>query len=241
MVPSIPLGDTLSGFSGVIGTMMALYARDREAGGSGRGQHVDVTMVEPILQLLALPLINYEGEGPGPKRMGSRISGGVPRNLYRASDGDWMALSGTTDAQVGRILTLIGHDTPEEQQKFGTSAARLAVADELDAYVAGWIAGRSRGEALEAFHGIRIPVAEVNDLPGLLQDPHLRERASVTTLDDPDLGPLAFVTPSPRLGETPGRHRHTGPKLGEHNLEVYGEWLGIDADRVAALARDKAI
>ncbi len=241
LVPSLPLGDTLTGFSGVIGTLMALYARDREAAGSRRGQHVDVSMFEPILQLLALPLVNYDGQGPVPRRMGSRVAGGVPRNLYRAGDGDWLALSGTTDAQVARILPLIGRDTPADRERFGRSAARLAVADELDAAVANWIASRTRADALEAFHAIRIPVSPVNDLAALLDDPHVRERASVITLPDPEMGGLGFVTPVPRLSETPGRHRAVGPTLGAHNREVLRDWLGIEDDELARLVEEAAI
>lgn len=241
MVPSIPLGDTLSGFSGVIGTMMALYARDRTAGGSGLGQHVDVSMIEPILQLLALPLANYDGQGRGPKRMGSRVAGGVPRNLYRAADGDWLALSGTTDAQVGRILGVIGRDDEDGRARFGTSVARLEAADELDGLVATWIAGRSRDEALAAFHAIRIPVAPVNDLAALLEDPHVRARASVVTLADEAIGDVQLVTPAPRLSETPGRHLHTGPGLGAHNREVLRDWLGLGEAEVAALEEREAI
>ena len=156
MVPSLPLGDTLSGLSGVIGTMMALYTRDRSVGGSGRGQHVDVSMVEPILQLLALPLVTWDGREPGPARMGSRVAGGVPRNLYRARGGDYLALSGPTDSQVARILRLLGRDGEEDLARFGTSAARLAAADELDGLVAAWIAERSRDDALEALSLIHI-------------------------------------------------------------------------------------
>lgn len=241
MVPSLPLGDTLSGLSGVIGTMMALYARDRSEGGSGRGQHVDVSMVEPILQLLALPLVTWDGREPGPARMGSRVAGGVPRNLYRARGGDYLALSGTTDSQVARILRLLGRDGEEDLARFGTSAARLAAADELDGLVAAWIAERSRDDALEAFHEIRIPVAPVNDLAALLDEPHLRARASVSTLEDAEMGALRLVAPTPRLSETPGRHRHTGPALGADNLAVYRDWLGLEVEAVEALARDGVI
>ena len=241
MVPSLPLGDTLVGMSGVIGAMMALYSRDREGAGSGRGQHVDVSMIEPILQLLALPLANHvEGETP-PSRMGSRISGGVPRNIYRASDGNYLALSGTTDAQVGRILALTGRDSEADLARFSTSEARLGAADELDGIVADWIAGRSRAEALAAFESIRIPVAPVNDLAALLSDPHMIERASVSTLEDPVLGRVHFPSPAPKLGGTPGVHRHLGPALGAHNVEVYREWLGMSPEDVASLERAKAI
>ena len=224
LVPSLPLGDTLAGLSGVVGTMLALYARDR-SGGTGRGQHVDVTMIEPILQLLALPLVTWDGAGDPPARMGSRVAGGVPRNLYRARDGDYLALSGTTDAQVARILTLLGRDSDADRVRFGTSAARLGVADELDGLVGEWIAGRDRDEALQAFHEIRIPVAPVNDLAAILDDPHVRARASVATIEDPKMGGLTFVTPTPQLSEMPGRHRHVGPAIGEHDEEVFRDWL----------------
>ncbi len=225
-VPSLPLGDTLVGLSGVIGTMMALYARDRSSGGSGLGQHVDVSMAEPILQLLALPMASWNEGDPSPRRMGSRVAGGVPRNVYRAACGDYLALSGTTDAQVARILELLGRDDDESRARFGTSKARLAGADQLDGLVAEWIAGRPRDEALEAFHAIRIPVAPVNDLAAILDDPHVRERASVTTLEDPGVGRVRLPTPTPRLDETPGKHRHGGPALDADRADILRDWLG---------------
>ena len=84
-------------------------------------------------------------------RNGSRVAGGVPRNVYRADDDRWLVVSATTDAQAGRVLGLLGRDTDEDRERFGSSAARIAHADELDTLVEEWIAARSRGEALEAF------------------------------------------------------------------------------------------
>ena len=235
MVPSLPLGDTLVGFSGVIGALLALYARDRESGGSRRGQHVDVSMYEPILQLLALPLAGFGGEGESPKRMGSRIAGGVPRNLYRARDARWLALSGTTDSQVARILPLLECDGEVDRQRFLRSKDRLAHADELDELVAAWIAQRDRDEVLSAFGSIRIPVAPVNDLAALLDDPHVRARSSIESVLDAAMGSIHFVAPTPRLSDTPGRHVSTGPALGAHNEEVFGEWLGLSEEAVGEL------
>jgi crotonobetainyl-CoA:carnitine CoA-transferase CaiB-like acyl-CoA transferase len=241
LLPSIPLADMLSGFSGVIGALTACYARDRADGGSGRGQHVDVSLFEPILQLLALPLAQYDGTAAAPKRSGSRIEGGVPRNLYRCRDAQWLALSATTDPQAQRLLGVIGRDSREERERFGTSEARLRVADELDAIVARWISERDRTDALGAFHGARIPVAAVNDLAAILEDPQVRSRASIVSLPDPELGHVSLVAPTPRLSATPGQHRHCGPALGAHNQAVLGDWLGLDAEQVEALRRSKAI
>jgi crotonobetainyl-CoA:carnitine CoA-transferase CaiB-like acyl-CoA transferase len=240
----------LSGFSGVIGALTACYARDRAEGGSGRGQHVDVSLFEPILQLLALPLAQSVGPGgPGgpegtasaARRNGSRIEGGVPRNLYRCRDAHWLALSATTDAQTARLLEVLGRDSQEERERFGTSQARLRVADELDAIVADWISERDRGAVLEACHAARVPVAPVNDLAAILEDPQVRSRASIVSLPHPELGQLSLVAPTPRLSATPGQHRHCGPGLGAHNEEVLGEWLGLAAAQVEALRRAQAI
>ncbi len=238
LLPSLPLADMLTGHAGVIGSLLACYWRDRTSGGSGKGQHVDVSMIEPILQLLALPIATWDGQGVGPRRRGSRIEGGVPRNLYRCADAHWIALSGTTDAQAGRVLTVIGRDSDDDRARFGTSEARLRHADELDRAVSDWIARHERQPVLEAFEAARVPVAPVNDLAELLRDPHLRARASVVDVDDPVLGSVSLVAPVPRLAATPGGHSHTGPALGEHNLEVYGDWLGLDGEEIERLRRD---
>jgi crotonobetainyl-CoA:carnitine CoA-transferase CaiB-like acyl-CoA transferase len=222
MLPSVALGDTVTAMAGVIGALTACYHRDA---GAGSGQHVDVTMYEPILHLLAGTIVAYDATGEAPRRSGSRVRGGVPRNVYRTHDGHWVAVSGTTDAQVARLLPLIGHDTPEGHTRFGRSAARLAAADELDGLVAEWIAARDRDDVIEAFLDARIPAAPVNDLPALLDDAHVNSRASLVQIDDEELGPLRMPAPVPRLGATPGRISTPGPGLGAHNEEVLRDWL----------------
>ncbi len=244
LLPSLPLGDAMTGFSGVIGALLACYWRDRGDGGSGRGQHVDVSLYEPILQLLGLPIASCSadaGEGGGPRRQGSRVEGGVPRNLYRCRDGRYLALSGTTDAQVARVLRVIARDRPEDHARYGKSAARLAVADELDGLVADWIAEHDRDSALAGFRSERVPVAPVNDLAELARDPHVRARASLQQFEDDAVGHVALVAPTPKLGATPGRHSHPGPALSAHTEEVLREWLALSQDEIQRLRDAKAI
>ncbi|MFP8876240.1 MAG: CoA transferase [Myxococcota bacterium] len=232
MLTSLPVGDILTAVVGVVGTLAACYHRDARG---GQGQHVDVSMYEPVLELLSGAFAGWDGIGPPPMRNGSRVAGGVPRNVYRAGDDRWLVVSATTDAQAGRVLGLLGRDSAEDRERFGASAARLAHADELDTLVEEWIAARSRHEALEAFAEQRVPAGPINDLADLLADPHVRARGSLQVVDDEDLGAVTLVGPVPRLGGTPGRIRHLGPGLGAHNAEVYADWLSLDEAALADL------
>ena len=231
VLPSVPVGDLLTGIVGALGAVVACYHRAT----GGRGQHVDVSMYEPVLQLLAATVTGYAPGGPVPMRTGSRVPGGVPRNVYRTADSRWVAVSGTTDTQVARMLQVLGRDTAEMREQFGTSAARLAAADELDGLVAAWVAAHDRDHVLATLLDARIPAAPVNDLPSLLADPHVRARDDLVAVDGGDLGLLTMVAPAPRLGGTPGSIRAPGPEKGAHNDEVYLDWVGLDAAELAHL------
>jgi crotonobetainyl-CoA:carnitine CoA-transferase CaiB-like acyl-CoA transferase len=223
VLPSAPLGDPLVALSGVIGTLLACYARDV---GGAPGQRVDVSMYEPVLGLLALPVAAWDGVSAPPTRTGSRVQGGVPRNVYRTADDRWVVLSGTTDAQVARVLDVIGIAGPDATERYGTSAARLAVADELDARVADWISRRSRQEAVAAFRAARVPISPVNDFADLVADPHIAARDSFTRLQDDDLGAVTVPAPTPKLSATPGGIGGLGggSQASVHVQDVIAQW-----------------
>jgi crotonobetainyl-CoA:carnitine CoA-transferase CaiB-like acyl-CoA transferase len=203
VLASVALGDTLTAFGGVMGALAACWGRDAGPDSDGRGRLVDATMYDPILQVMGATVATYEPGTTPPGRTGSRVHGGVPRNVYRTLDERWVAVSGTTDAQAARVLAITGHDTPAELERYGTSTQRLAVADELDALVAAWIAAHDRDEVLDAFVGARVPIAPVNDVRDLLADPHLAARGDLERLHD-------------------GRP----PDLDAHHAEVLHDWLG---------------
>ena len=141
MLGSIALGDTLVALAGAFGALAACWHRDVRG---GTGQHVDVSMYEPIVALLGPAVVAWAPGEPPPVRTGSRVPGGVPRNVYRAGDGQFVVLSGTTDAQVAARAR---RDRPRHARgsralrHFGRRGFR---ADELDALVAAWIAAHPR-------------------------------------------------------------------------------------------------
>jgi formyl-CoA transferase len=175
---SLPVGDTLTAFWGVMGAVAACWGRDAGTA-DGRGRLVDVAMYEPVLQILGGTINAFEPASASPVRSGSRVYGGVPRNVYRTRDDQWIALSGTTDAQVARILPIIGADTNADREKFGHAPTRLQHADELDERVAKWVGANDRDAVLAALLDARVPAAPVNDVPALFDDPHLQARGDI--------------------------------------------------------------
>lgn len=238
MLPSLALGDTLTAIAGAVGTLAACYHRDARG---GRGQKVDVSMFEPVLQLLTGSIVGYEDGAPSPQRTGSRVPNGVPRNVYRTRDDAWLVVSGTTDNQVGRLLPILGLDTEEGLARFAKVKDRVRHADELDRLVAEWIAAHDRDVVVETFLDARIPVAPVNTVADIVADPHVQARDGVVVVDDEELGPVRMVAPLARLSATPAEIRWAGPALGAHTDEVFREWLDLDDDEIAALRGKGAI
>jgi formyl-CoA transferase len=173
LLPSIALGDSLVGMAGALAALAACW--------SGVGQHVDVTQFEPILALLGPAVAAWDPTTEPPARTGSRVPGGVPRNVYAGADGRFLVLSATTDAQVARLLDLLG--IPETIDRYGRSEDRLARADELDGIVGDWIAARPRDEAVAALDGARLPVVAVQDLAEIAAHPQVVARRSLVEVD----------------------------------------------------------
>ncbi len=218
MLASVAIGDTLTAFSGVIGAVAACWSRDAR-GGSGR--LVDVSMYEPVLAVLGGAIAGWDGVSESPARSGSRVHGGAPRNVYRTRDDRYVAVSGTTDTQVARLLPLIAHDTDEDRERFGSAAARAAAADDLDALVAAWVAARDRDEVVAALLEARIPVSPVNDVADLVADPHVRARESLLTLEAG--GDVLVPAPLPSMSGA-RRSPLPAPTLDGDRESVLADW-----------------
>lgn len=235
VLASVPLGDLLTGIVGALGAVLACYHRDVSG---GEGQHVDVSMFEPVLQLLASAAVGWTVGADPPRRVGSRVSGGAVRNVYRTGDDEWMVLSATTVPQLTRLLGLMTDGSTGHDDAPMPSLAPASDPEVLDRAVRIWIGAHPREYVLDVLERARVPAAPVNDLASIWDDPHVRARQSLVSLPDPATGPLVFVAPAPKLGATPGSVTAPGPGLGAHNAEVYGEWFGLDAGDLAGL-RDR--
>jgi crotonobetainyl-CoA:carnitine CoA-transferase CaiB-like acyl-CoA transferase/citrate lyase beta subunit len=231
-LPPFGLADGITGLMGAFATMVALYWRDARG---GEGQVIDLSLFEPLFSILGPQVIEYTQLGRIQDRMGNRSPRTSPRNAYRTSDDRWVAVSGGTQQIANRILTAIGRPELADDPRFSDATARRRNADEIDALVAGWVAARTLDEVLAGFNEAQAPVAPVYDAAQIVEDAHYRERGSLLTVADDDLGEVMMPSIVPRLSRTPGEVRTTGPtEIGADTDAVLEAILGITRAQSAA-------
>ena len=233
-LPGYGLADSMAGQFGTWAVMFALYERDHK---SGRGQMLDLSVMEPIFTTTGDQALAYDQLGVVQQRTGNRVpSIGAPRNVYRARDGVWLALSANAPALAKRVFAAIGRPELNDDPRFADNRARIANIDEVDAIVGGWIAERRAAEVLATFDEYECACVPVYDIAGIFADPHVRARETITTVEDPELGPVRMQNVVPKFSRTPGRVRWPGPTdMGQHNREIYCGRLGLSDARLAEL------
>lgn len=233
VLPPFGLADTVTGITTALSILSALWARRPD----GAGQEVDVSIIEPLLTVLEPQLVEYDQLGTVMRRLGNRSPVNAPRNMYLSADERWLAISTSTQSTADRLVTLVGREDFLAEPWFHHAKQRAEHADDLDAAIAPWVAARDHQEVLRACREAGAPVALVYTVEDVLADPQYAAIGAIATVQDPDLGPVRMAGTPFHLSRTPPSIRWTGPALGAHNEQVYGE-LGLGAaelDRLRGL------
>jgi crotonobetainyl-CoA:carnitine CoA-transferase CaiB-like acyl-CoA transferase len=220
VLPPIYLGDMTAGLYGAIGILAAL--RQVEVNG-GRGQVIDVPLLDPLFSILGPQAANYRLTGKAKLRTGSRSTNSAPRNVYRTSDAQWVCLSASTQNMTERLFRAIGRPELIVDPRFATNANRLKNVTELDEILSAFIGERTQKGCLEFFAQVGVTVGPLYDMANIETDPHFHARQIVVELPDTSLGTIPVHNISPRLMDTPGRFRRAAPELGEHTREILRE------------------
>jgi crotonobetainyl-CoA:carnitine CoA-transferase CaiB-like acyl-CoA transferase len=229
-LPPFGLADGIAALTTAFAVMTALRERER----SGRGQVVDLAIIEPILTLLGAQPTVYDQLGELQERTGNRSANNAPRNTYRTRDGRWVAISTSSQSIAERVMRLVGRPEFIDEPWFASGSERAEHADELDEAVAVWIAEREGDAVVAAFEEAQAAVAPIYDVRDVLADPQFAALDSITTVDDDELGPIRMQNVLFRLGRTPGRITSAGPSLGQHTAEVLARY-GVDETELTRL------
>ena len=237
VLPPFALADMVAGLYGAFATLAALRAREH---GKARGQVIDVSLLESIFSVLGPEAAIYQLTGAVKQRAGSGSNTSSPRNVYRCRDGDYVAMSASTETMARRVFHAIGRPDMIEDARFSSNSARVANRELVDAAVGAWFAEKTRDEALEKMRAASVTVGPVYTIADAINDPHFHAREIIVDAADAQLGRIPMHNIVPRLSKTAGVFRRPAPLLGEHTNAILAE-AGFDAAAVTQLRREGAI
>ncbi len=241
--PPVKAGPALCDFFAGVhlfgGIMAALYEREK----TGRGRTVEVSMQEAVYASLSSNLGMYHGRGGKvPPRTGNRHGGlaEAPYNVYPTRDGH-IAIICNNNRHFHGLLDAMGRAKLKQDPRYADLKSRVQHIDEVDALVSAWTAQFDRDQLVTTLLAHRVPHAPVRDLSEVVNDPNMHARGTLQWLDHPEYGRVVLQHSPIRMDGTELVPLRPSSRLGEQNEAVFGEWLGLSAGELAALARDKVI
>jgi crotonobetainyl-CoA:carnitine CoA-transferase CaiB-like acyl-CoA transferase len=228
----VALIDILTGLYASTAILAALQAREH----TGRGQHIDLALLDVQVACLANQSMNYLYGGQSPRRMGNAHPTTVPYQDFPTADG-YMILAIGNDGQFGRFCQAAGCPEWAADARFATSVARLTNRDELIALLREVTRQRRTHEWITLLEQHAVPCGPINTVAEVFADPQVRERGMQIAMTHPRAGAIPLVASPIRLSDTPVQYRIAPPQLGQHTREVLRDQLSLSTEAIDDLAR----
>ncbi len=234
----ISLGDSLAAMFAVQGILAALYRRD-VLGGDGRGQVVDVSLMEASFALLESAVPEYDRLGIVRQPSGTGLKGVAPSNIFKSRDDTWVVIAANQDAVFRRLSGAMGRPELADDPRYATHLARGANQEEVDGLVAEWAARHDAHEIDRILNDAGVVCGPIYSIAEIFEDPQFRAREMLVEHVDPDFGPYVGPGIVPKFSETPGAVRWSGTwEEGSHNEEIYCGLLGLSPSELEGLRED---
>lgn len=232
------IGDVLGGMNLTIGILTALHAREL----SGKGQRVDVALVDSVVSSLETGTQRYFASGKLPRRIGNRYASAYPYDSFKAKDGNFVIGCGN-DKLFNLLCTKVLHrEDLLTDPRFLSNALRCENHAALKVEVEKWSTTLTKEEAYEAINAVGVPASPINDLYQVSHDPHIVEdREMFIPVKHPVIGDMRVNGNPVKLLDMMPEVRTCAPALGQHNEEIYGQLLGMDKAQLEALEEDHVI
>ncbi len=236
MRPNLSIGDTISGIHAALGIAMALLEMKK----SGEGQVVDVSLYESMFNLLEAVVPEYDGAGVIREPSGSTVTGIVPTNTYRCSDGKFVVIGGNGDSIFQRLMEAAGYPEMATDPRLASNPGRVEHEAEIDRVLFEWCGRNNAIDILQKLEKARVPAGPIYNVEDMFNDEHFQARG---LFEQVEINGKALKIPSilPKLDRTPGQTRWPGPELGSHNQQVLGSLLGLSESEISRLADEGII
>ena len=232
----ISLGDSLASLYGVIGALLAMVHLKN----GGKGQYIDVALYEAVFGVMESLIPEFSVLGHVRERTGSTLPGIAPSNTYPCRDGRYVIIAGNSDGIFKRLMNAIGRKDLAEDPSLARNDGRVQKSDMLDEAIGAWTSTHELEHVLEVLEAAEVPSGRIYTAADIAADPHYRARGMLQDHALPDGTSVVRPGIVPKLSGTPGTTRWLGPKLGEHNHEVF-ESIGIRGEQLATLRNQGVI
>ncbi len=230
--PNLSIGDTIAGLHAMLGICLALLARER--GNVNGGQEIDVALYESMFNLLEAVIPEFSGAGVQREPSGTTITGIVPTNTYRSSDGKFVIIGGNGDSIFKRLMRVAGRPDMAENPAMADNQGRVVHEAEIDAALAAWCASKPSAQLLSELEEARVPAGPIYSVADMTSDPHYRARGMFEQVEI-NGKPLEIPAILPKLSGTPGATAWPGPAENSHREEILVDILGLNAEQIATL------
>jgi len=228
-----PIGDSIGGLFGALGVMAALWKRARDP--QAPGEEIDLSLTEAMLKLMEFLPIKQELLGQSHGRTGNTSQYSAPTGVFRTRDGQWISLSGSTDALFAANCRCIDRFDLVSDPRYATNRERCLHTEELNKLFADWFAGHDLDDVLQCFDRHKGTLAPIYSARQIMEDAQVKERDFLRRVPDKDFGSVPMQDVVPRFHHDPGAVYSTGADIGFDNDAVFGQWLGLPAQELAAL------
>ena len=233
----ISIGDTLTATYGCMGVLAALHHRSM----TGQGQVIDAALYESVLQVMEGLVPEYDRGGVIRERSGSILPGIAPSNVYICKDGEYM-IGANKDSLWQRLADAMGRPELGTDERYATHLARGHNQLELDELINSWTATLTVNEVDALMIAYSVPAGRVYRAPEMLADPHFQAREAIIEVETERYGRLKMQGAFPKMSATPSSVRSPAPSVvGQHNAEIYGGLLGMEAQELDKLKTTGAI
>jgi formyl-CoA transferase/CoA:oxalate CoA-transferase len=231
----VAITDIVSGLFAAQGVMAALFARNR----TGRGQIVDIGMLDSTAALLTYQAGNYFATGHAPARLGNRHPTIAPYESVHAADGEFV-IAGGNDSIWRRLCQVIGRPELADDPRFRTNSDRMTHYSELRVALEEALKTKTRSEWVRELTANGVPCGSVREISEVLADPQLAARGMIAEVQHSTIGTARVINSPVKLSDTPPSVRTAPPTLGQHTAVVLGE-LGYDRGEIEALKASRVI
>ncbi|WP_420828188.1 CaiB/BaiF CoA transferase family protein [Cytobacillus citreus] len=235
----IAIGDLVAGLYAVIGTIMAVRARDNDP--EKKGQLIDVALYEAVFSLLEGILPEYDLTGLIRERTGSTLPGIAPSNTYECADGRYLVIGANGDSIFQRLMKTMGREDLANDPKLANNQGRADNVEFIDKTIEEWTKQRPLKEVQKLLDDASVPVGPIYSIKDIVKDEQYKSRKMLEPIELPTGETVLAPGVVPKLSETPGNLKWIGPTLGEHNEEIFKDLINMDANEIAKLKQSGVI